>query len=89
MRNKITYEILENGYLINFEGRPWVKQVEPYIPYKCESYEKSCLKHIDEIIESHENPTPIEDVTITSADEITEMQLAIAELYEMVLGGLE
>ena len=63
-----------------------MKQVEPNIPYRCESYEESCLKHIEEIVQVHENPTPTGEQPI---DEITEMQLAIAELYEMVLGGNE
>lgn len=85
-RENITYEILEDGYLINLDGKAWVKQVEPNIPYRCDSYEEACLKHIEEIVESHENPTPVEEQPI---DEITEMQLAITELYEMVLGGNE
>lgn len=89
MRERISYEILENGYLIKLDGKPWVKQVEPYIPYRCDSYEESCLKHIEEIVEDHENPTPVEEVMTNPADEITEMQLAITELYEMVLGGNE
>ena len=85
IREKITYEILEDGYIINNDGKPWIKQVEPYIPYKDMSYEECCLKHIDEIVKDFENPTPVEE----PIDEITEMQLAIAELYEMVLGGNE
>ena len=85
LRENLTYKILEDGYLINNEGRPWVKQVEPNIPYRCNTYEESCLKHIDEIMQTFENPLPVEEQPI---DEITEMQLAIAELYEMVLGGM-
>lgn len=87
MRERISYEILENGYLINLDGKPWVKQIEPHIPFKGVSYEESCLKQIDEIVEGHENPTPVNETILNPNDEITEMQLAIAELYEMILGG--
>lgn len=54
MRDRITYEILENGYLIKLDGKPWIKQYEPYIPYPNLSYEEGCLKHIEEIVASHE-----------------------------------
>ena len=80
MRDRITYEILENGYLIKLDGKLWIKQIEPYIPYPELSYEEGCLKQIEEVCKANEE----EEKKI---DEITEMQLAITELYEMVLGG--
>lgn len=27
---KLTYEIKPNGYVINYDGRPWISQLEPY-----------------------------------------------------------
>lgn len=80
LRERITYEIVENGYKINLDGNPWIKQIEPYIPYKNLSYEENCAKQIDELCK-------IEEDEKNKADEVTELQLAIAELYEMILGG--
>lgn len=54
MQDRITYEILEDGYLINLDGKAWIKQYEPYIPYPELSYEEGCLKQIEEIVASHE-----------------------------------
>lgn len=48
----IAYEILNDGYMIYLDGKPWVKQREPHgkpmDPGK--SYEENCLLQIDEII---------------------------------------
>jgi hypothetical protein len=82
LRERITYNILENGYEINLDGKPWIKQIEPYIPYRNVSYEESCLMQIEDLCKAEEDEQK-------RLDEITEMQLAIAELYEMVLGGNE
>ena len=27
---ELTYEIKDNGYIINRDGRPWISQLEPY-----------------------------------------------------------
>lgn len=80
MKDRITYEILENGYKINLDGKTWIKQTEPYIPYPELSYEEGCLKQIDDLCRADEEAQ-------NKQDEITEIQLAIAELYEMMLGG--
>ena len=45
----ISYKIEDNGYAINLDGKPWITQYEPYIPYKDCTYEESCLKQIEEI----------------------------------------
>ena len=80
LRERITYNILENGYKIYLDGNPWIKQVEPYIPYRNVSYEESCLMQIEDLCKADEDEQK-------RLDEITEMQLAITELYEMMLGG--
>ena len=83
MRDRITYEILENGYKINLDGQPWIEQIEPHIPYPNLSYEEGCLKQIEEIVSSYEqsqNQPTIEE-------QITDIELAIAELYELQQGG--
>ena len=55
MRERITYEILENGYRINLDGKPWIEQLEPYIPNPSISYEENAIAQIEEIVAMHEN----------------------------------
>ena len=51
---KISYEILEDGYMIYKGGTAWIHQYEPYIPNKELSYEENAIAQIEEIIASHE-----------------------------------
>ena len=55
MRDRITYEILENGYRINLDGKPWIEQLEPYIPNPSISYEENAIAQIEELVAMHEN----------------------------------
>ena len=80
MRDRVTYEILENGYKINLDGKPWIEQLEPFIPYPNLSYEEGCLKQIEDLCK------PQEEV-VSLQDQITNLELAIAELYEAQQGG--
>ena len=45
----ISYEVLSNGYAIYLDGKLWIKQIEPYMPYPSMSYENGCLEQIKEI----------------------------------------
>lgn len=100
MKNRLTYKIYNNGYRIFKDGLPFVKQFEPNMPYKKDNmtYEEACLKHIEELCKPIEIIEPIYeepaveeviDKTPTIHEQITDIELAIAELYEMVLGGTE
>ena len=55
MRDRITYEILENGYRINLDEKPWIHQYEPYIPNPSISYEENAIAQIEELVAMHEN----------------------------------
>ena len=55
MRDRITYEILENGYRINLDGKTWIEQTEPYIPNPSISYEENAIAQIEELAAMHEN----------------------------------
>ena len=79
---EVSYEVVEKGYKIYLGGVLWITQEEPYIPYPELSYEENAIKQIEEICVVSE-PEP------TVEEQITEMQLAITELYEMQLGGNE
>lgn len=88
-RKRITYEVLDNGYIINLDGKPWIEQLEPYIPYPELSYEESCLKQIEEIIKSNEEAEQKKQEQVSLQEQITNLELAIVELYEAQQGGAE
>ena len=46
----ITYTIADDGYDIYLDGKIWITQHVPYIPYKELSYEEGCKKQIENII---------------------------------------
>ena len=75
MRDRITYEILENGYRINLDGKLWITQDTTNLPYPNLALEECCLKHIDDIC------TPQEEA-VSLQDQITNLELAMAEIYE-------
>lgn len=89
MREKISYEILDNGYRINLNGRPWIEQIEPAIPYPELSYEEGCLKQIEDIIKSNEEAEQQKQEQVSLQEQITNLELAIVELYEAQQGGAE
>ena len=48
-RDRITYKINETGYDIMLDGKLWITQYPPYIPYPELTLEECCLKQIDEL----------------------------------------
>ena len=84
MKNYKNYEysIEENGYTIYLEGKAFIDQHEPYIPMKDKSYEENAEAQIDELIASQEKKGEP-----TLEEQITDLQLALAELAEMISGG--
>lgn len=82
----LTYEILENGYRILNNGKPWIVQLEPCIPDKSKSYEENALAQIEGILNP---PTPEPSEIDLLQEEITNTQLALTEVYELLLGGAE
>ena len=83
---KLTYEILENGYKIKNDGKDWIVQLEPCIPNKELSYEENAKAQIDEILNP---PTPEPTEIDLLREEITNTQLALTEVYELLVGGVE
>lgn len=83
---ELTYEILENGYKILKNGTPWIVQLEPCIPDKSKSYEENAKAQIEEILNP---PTPEPSEIDLLREELTNTQLALTEVYELLLGGAE
>ena len=75
MRDRITYEILENGYRINLDGKLWITQDTTNLPYPNLTLEECCLKQIEDICVPQEE-------AISLQDQITNLELAMAEIYE-------
>ena len=87
MENTYTYEVTENGYYIYINGKKVIHQYEPYIPNPSISYEENAKAQIEELKASEEaekeKKTDIEQMK----SDITDIQLALVELYES--GGVE
>ena len=56
----LTYEIKEDGYIINRDGRPWISQPEPYAKLFVANgtYEDNAKKQCEKLCK--ESPTPSE-----------------------------
>lgn len=70
-----TYEIKENGFIILKHGRPYMVQLEPYIPNPSISYEENAQEMIAELTK----PAPI-----VAADPMEERLAAI----EIAMAGM-
>lgn len=81
-KEQITYEILEDGYRLYLNGKSWIKQHKEHVFYPELSLKENAEKHIEELCKSSVEQPTVEE-------QITELQLAITELYEMQLGGME
>ena len=81
-KERITYEILEDGYMLYLDGKPWIKQHTAHVFYPELSLKENAELHIDELCKEVK-PEP------TVEDQITELQLAMAEIYEVMVGGAE
>lgn len=76
---KVGYEIADDGYDICLNGKPWISQHEPYIPYPNLGYEGSCLKQIEELC----NPSP-QKTTDSIVDRVTSLEDMIIEMSEIL-----
>jgi len=62
-KTKLTYDILDNGYVIKLEGKDWILQIDddskPMDSTK--TFEENCLLQIEDLTKEVEEETPIED----------------------------
>lgn len=75
---ELTYEIKDNGYVINRDGRPWISQPEPYAHHYVAngSYEDNAKAHCEELCKPSE---PQE-----SGDKMDEVYSALDDLQSQV-----
>ena len=83
MENTYTYEVTENGYYIYINGKKVIHQYEPYIPNKSLSYEENAKAQIEELKASEEAQKEEKTQMEQMQQDITDIQLALVELYEL------
>ncbi|WP_019242203.1 MULTISPECIES: hypothetical protein [Bacillus] len=97
----LTYVVEGEKYTILNNGIPWIVQ-EAYIPYPGTTLEESAQNHINTIIEEGNKPIQptleeqvvelniaIAELGLAAEQDKIETQLAIAELANIVTGGVE
>jgi hypothetical protein len=74
---ELTYEIKDNGYTINRDGRPWISQPEPYAKLFVPNgtYEDNAKAQIEELCKPSEP---------TSEDKMDEIYSALDDLAQTV-----
>ena len=77
--DNISYEIVEDGYKIYYDGKLWITQLGEYSKPidRTKSFEENCIAQLDEL------------TTLAPAEEMTneDLALAIEELAAIVGGG--
>ena len=62
-KTRLTYDILDNGYMIKLDDKNWIEQVgdnsKPMDSTK--TFEENCLLHIEDLTKEIAEETPIED----------------------------
>ena len=74
---ELTYEIKENGYTINRDGRPWISQPEPYVKLFVPNgtYEDNAKAQCEELCKPSES---------TTDDKMDEIYSALDDLAQTV-----
>ena len=83
MEDNYTYEVTENGYYIYINGEKIIHQYEPYIPNKSKSYEENAKAQIEELKKAKEASQNKKTSMEQMQQDITDLQLALVELYEL------
>ena len=84
---QVSYEVTDNGYKVYLDGQQWIHQYEPYIPNPSISYEENAIAQIEEIYNGHQQALKEQQEKESLQDQITNIELALAELYEAQQGG--
>lgn len=84
---QISYEVTDNGYKIYLDGKLWIHQYEPYIPDPSISYEENAIAQIEELYNGYQASLQEKQEQASLQDQITNLELALAELYEAQQGG--
>lgn len=83
MENTYTYEITENGYYVLINGNKVIHQYEPYIPDPSKTYQQNAEAQIAELQAGEEAKKEEKTQMEQMQQDITDIQLALVELYEL------
>ena len=78
-----SYEVTENGYFILINGKKVIHQYEPYIPDKTKTYKENAEAQIEELKAYDEKAKNKKTEMEQMQEDITNIQLALTEIYEM------
>ena len=82
MEKTYTYEVTENGYYILINGNKVIHQYEPYIPDTSKSYEENAKAQIEELKAADERAKNEKTEMEQVKQDITDIQMALTEIYE-------
>lgn len=83
MEKTYSYEVTENGYYILVNGKKVIHQYEPYIPDKTKTYKENAEAQIEEMKANDEKEKNRKSDMEQMQEDITNIQLALTEIYEM------
>lgn len=83
MEKIYSYEVTENGYYILVNGKKVIHQYEPYIPDKTKTYKENAEAQIEEMKANDEKEKNRKSDMEQMQEDITNIQLALTEIYEM------
>ena len=88
-KTRITYDILNDGYVIKLDGKDWIKQVGEYSKPmdNSKSYEENAILQIEDLTKeviAEESEVDKNIASLQTSD--IENKVAIAQVYEMILG---
>ena len=78
---KISYEILDNGYKIYLDGKLWIEQLDEFAkPYDAtKTYEENCLLQLEDI-----TATAHTAHTDTLEDRVTVVESAVMDIADVL-----
>ena len=71
-KDQITYEVLEDGYMLKLDGKDWILQHKEHVFFPEKSLEENAQLHIEELCK------PVEEPTVE--EQIAELEIKLAEL---------
>ena len=92
-KTRLTYDILDDGYTINLDGKKWIEQLGEFSKPmdSTKTFEENCLLQIEDLTKEIAEETPeIELVKTDIADlkaKDLENKVALAQIFELVVAN--
>jgi len=92
-KTRITYDILNNGYMIKLDGKNWIEQVgENSKPMdSAKTFEENCLLQIEDLTKEIAEEIPEIELVKTDIEDLKakdlENKVALAQVFELVVAN--